>query len=277
MWPKNVLMVSPDFFDVTYAINPYMYDETSGDLKRVDKTLAREQWLKLKNTYAELGLSVHVIDGVADLPDMVFSANQTFPFYKNGKLQFVMSRMKSEFRQREVESFRTWCTHKNIEYYEIPQGLSFEGMGDALWNYETDEIFGGYGFRTDAAVYDWLADLTGKTVIKLHLVNDNFYHLDTALCILNRDTALYVPQAFSSESLDKLQMKFKNLVAVSEQEAHSCLAVNACSIDGQRVFVEKRAVRTQKILSQMGFELLLFNTSEYIKSGGSVFCLKLLF
>ncbi|MBY0384875.1 amidinotransferase [bacterium] len=277
MWPKNVLMVSPDFFDVTYAINPYMVDEVSGGLKQIDKNLALQQWQSLKKAYAEQGLSVHTIDGVADLPDMVFSANQTFPFYKNGQVRFVMSRMKSPFRQREVDSFRSWCLNKNIESYEIPEGLSFEGMGDALWNYESEEIFGGYGFRTDVAVYDWLSALTQKPVIKLHLVNDHFYHLDTALCILNRETALYVPKAFSAESVDKLRMKFKNLLAVPEQEAHACLAVNACSIDGKTVFVEKQAVFTQQLLKQLGFELQLFDTSEYIKSGGSVFCLKLLF
>lgn len=277
VWPKNVLMVSPDFFDVTYAINPYMVDKSSGDLKQIDKNLAHEQWQKLRKAYTDLGLTVHIINGQAGFPDMVFSANQTFPFYKNGKLQFVMSRMKSDFRQREVDFFRAWCVDQNIEYYEIPHGLTFEGMGDALWNYETDEIFGGYGFRTDRAVYDWLSDLTQKPVIKLHLINDNFYHLDTALCVVNRDTALYVPKAFSTESIDKLCLKFKNLLAVPEGEAHSCLAVNACSVDDHNVLVEKHAIMTQKLLRERGFELKLFDTSEFIKSGGSVFCLKLLF
>lgn len=276
MWPKNVLMVTPDFFDVTYAINPHMVDST-GALRRVDIPKAHLQWNQLKNGFEQQGLQVHTLCGTENLPDMVFSANQMFPFYKNNRVQFVLSRMKSAQRQQEVEFFQAWLQQKNIEFYKLPEGLSFEGMGDAVWNYEAGEIFGGHGYRTDPAVYDWLSDLTGVPITRLCLINDKFYHLDTALCVLNRDTALYVAEAFSSESVDKLKMKFKNLLAVPVDEAEGTLAANACSLDGRRVFVEAHAFFVQNQLRKLGFEVLSFDTSEFLKSGGSIFCLKLLF
>jgi N-dimethylarginine dimethylaminohydrolase len=217
------------------------------------------------------------LDGVPHLPDMVFAANQSFPFYKNGRLQFALSRMKSSFRQQEVESFKNLYFQNNQETYEIPEGLTFESMGDALWNYETQEIFGGYGFRTDEAVYDWLSVVTDTPVIKLKLINDKFYHMDTALCILNRDCALIVPEAFSAESLDKLKMKFKTLLRVPLVEAENYLAANACSIDGKTVFVEAKAVQTQQLLKDNGFKIVTIETSEYLKSGGSIFCLKMMY
>jgi N-dimethylarginine dimethylaminohydrolase len=276
MWPKNVLLVSPDHFDITYAINPYMREE-SGQLKTIDRTLAEQQWKTLRRSYQELGLHVTTIEGGKDLPDMIFAANQTFPFFKSGKKQFVISRMKSPLRQNEVTYFKQWLSGQNIEFYETPEDLTFEGMGDALWNYDTDEIFGGHGFRTDPLVYEWLSELTGRPVVRLHLVSEKFYHLDTALAILNANTALVVREAFSPESFEKLQMKFKNLLLVPLAEAESCLAANVCSVDGRNVFVEKKAKTVQKKLRDFGFQIHQFDTSEFIKAGGSIFCLKLLY
>ncbi len=276
MWPKNVLMVSPNYFAVEYAINPHMLDP-SGQLQKVDQVKAHKQWQLLREAFEVQGLQVRVVDGVAGLPDMVFAANQSFPFYKNGRLQMALSRMKSSFRQQEVLHFKQQYLHDNIETYEVPEGLTFESMGDAIWNYETNEIFGGYGFRTDEAVYDWLSEISQTPVIKLKLINEKFYHLDTALSILNRDTALVVAEAFSHESMDKLKMKFKNLLQVPFAEACNFLAANACSLNGQTVFVESRALETQKLLKENGFKIVTFDTSEYLKSGGSIFCLKMLY
>lgn len=269
-------MVTPKYFDVAYAINPHMLD-SSGSLQTIDRSKAVQQWEALLDGFRTQGLSMTIIEGEEHLPDMAFSANQMFPFYKDGHVQFVMSRMKSSFRQQEVSFFERWLVAKNREFYRLPEGLSFEGMGDAIWNYETGEIFGGYGFRTDREVYPWLERITGKTVIPLQLISDQFYHLDTALCILNKDTALVVEKAFSDESLDKLKIKFKNLLYIEADEAQQSLAANACSIDGQRVFVEAGAQKLQSQLRELGYEVLTFHTSEYLKSGGSIFCLKLLY
>ena len=41
-----------------------------------------EQWNTLKNTYEELGLTVHIIEGVPDLPDMVFLCQSILSIYK---------------------------------------------------------------------------------------------------------------------------------------------------------------------------------------------------
>src|SRR5690606_9944404 len=101
MWPKSTLMVNPIGFKVSYAINPYMTDK-QGKLNAVDENLAYQQWINLKNKFIELGVSVEVVDGNADCPDMVFCANQTFPFIKDGKKSVLLSRMHSTFRQPEI-------------------------------------------------------------------------------------------------------------------------------------------------------------------------------
>jgi N-dimethylarginine dimethylaminohydrolase len=63
---RSYLMCPPEYFDVTYAINPWMRPDAP-----VDPALAMRQWQALRATYASLGHSVATIEPVAGLPDMV--------------------------------------------------------------------------------------------------------------------------------------------------------------------------------------------------------------
>src|SRR6185312_12702860 len=98
-WPKRMLMVRPNGFRVDYAINPYMLDE-KGQLKKVDQALAMRQWENLKRTFESLGQTVDVIEGDPEFPDMVFSANQTLPYFdRQGRQCVLLSRMHAEQRR----------------------------------------------------------------------------------------------------------------------------------------------------------------------------------
>src|SRR5579859_5463196 len=67
---RTYLMCPPEYFDVSYAINPWMDPD-----QPVDTARAKAQWTGLHDTFARLGHRVHVIDPVPGLPDMVFAAN----------------------------------------------------------------------------------------------------------------------------------------------------------------------------------------------------------
>ncbi len=80
-------MVEPRGFRVDYAINPYMTDE-SGQLKVVNGAQAFAQWSALKNVFESLGIGVKTLSGDEALPDIVFCANQTFPYIdKSGQMR----------------------------------------------------------------------------------------------------------------------------------------------------------------------------------------------
>lgn len=273
-WPNKVLMVRPTFFDVEYAINPHMLDE-NGDLNKVDTALAMKQWETLKETFQKVGSTVEVIEGQDGLPDMVFCANQTFPFLKNGKPAMVLSHMHSEKRQPEVQFFEKWAEQNGVE--SIPAfSTEFEGMGDALWNYESGEIFGGYGFRTKWEVYPELEKIIGKRITTLELKDDRFYHLDTCLAILNEEIAAYVEEAFTEKGLQTLKRSFSHLIRIPLDEATNQLACNMCTPNGEDVIIQSGATETVAILEKTGFNVHEVDTSEFIKSGGSVFCMKML-
>lgn len=271
-WPKKMLMVSPEFFDVEYSINPHMLDD-DGNLNVIDKSNAKIQWQNLHSVFAQTGIDIEVIDGVAGLPDMVFCANQTFPFLRNGELNMVMSQMASEKRQPEVDAFRAWAKNSNVNIHELRSPL-FEGMGDALWDYDSGNIFAGYGFRTRPETYAELEKIVGRKITTFELKDARFYHLDTCLALLGNGTGAYVEEAFTKEGLETLKNSLPTLLRVPLSEATEQLACNMCTPNGKDVVLQQGAVSTVAELKKLGYRIHEVDTSEYIKSGGSVFCMK---
>ncbi|MGH3234885.1 MAG: amidinotransferase, partial [Streptosporangiaceae bacterium] len=66
-----------------------------------------------------------------------------------------------------------------------------EGEGDILFTGRA--LIAGYGFRTDLAAHAELEETFGVPVMSVRLVDPRFYHLDTAMCVLDADTAAYYP------------------------------------------------------------------------------------
>ena len=67
----TVLMCRPEHFTVSYRINPWMHPEDP-----TDTSLALKQWTVLYDTYVDLGFTVHLIDSLPGLPDMVQPINR---------------------------------------------------------------------------------------------------------------------------------------------------------------------------------------------------------
>ena len=68
--------------------------------------------------------------------------------------------------------------------------------------------------------------------------------------------------------------KFETLIEVEEKDAAESMACNATAFDSRAVVIDQRAQRTIAALSDAGFRPLAVDTGEFMKSGGSVYCLK---
>lgn len=273
--PSEVLLVKPTFFEVEYVINPHM----KGHIGDVNQPAAINEWETLKNAYDELGLNVHVIDGQRGLPDMVFCANQSFPFIDvEGNKKVLMSIMRAEQRADEVSFIEDW--YKNVGYeihhVEDDRVVAFEGMGDAIWHFRKRLIFGGYGFRTSLVTYEAIAKKFNIPVIALELKDPKFYHLDTCLCSLNENTVLIYPDAFTDNGLELIKTLIPNVIETNKYESEELFACNATCPDGKNVFIQQGCIDANAKLKEAGFNIHEFSTFEYIKSGGSVFCMKML-
>ena len=254
-------MVNPAHYDVVYQINEHMNLE-----KKVDKELAKTQWLSLKKIYTELGFKVIEAPGNEEFPDMVFAANQLFTTPE----KVFLSQMKYPERKGEVQFLQHFLKlHKAVQV-----NASFESMGDLLWDYEGERLFGGYGYRTDLAAYDEIKKVIDTEITTLELANARFYHLDTCLSIINKNTALFVASAFSEKTKKTLQQHFTELIEVDEQESLEYLACNAHCPDGKNIIIEQGAVKLQADCERVGLNIHTADTSEFLKSGGSIFCLK---
>jgi len=270
-WPKTILMVDPDYFDVTYAINEHMKDEF-GQLQKIDHLLAQKQWNGLKQCYENLGAKVIVKKSNPCFPDMVFCANPFFTYLdSHRKLKVIFSKMNNTERSGEVDLWRSWFGEKGIEGISISG--QFEGMGDALWEYESGRLFGGHGFRSKKETYQEVSHLAGVTPILLTLVDERFYHLDTCFSPLNKNVALYYPPAFDQLSNKILHDHFDHLIELTEPEAMN-FAANCHCLDGKNVLIQSGDYTFTEKLNILGFELHYLDTSEFIKAGGSIFCLK---
>ncbi len=274
--PNCVVLTTPEHFDITYVINPHM----EGHVGSVQSDVAWQQWKALRAAYTALDMHVHVVDGVKGLPDMVFCANQTLPYYnpETDTAGVVLSRMHAPERRDEVPHYRAFFDDQDYAVHTLPSEVpgSFEGMGDALWHPGHAALWGGYGFRTDIDVYEALHDLLGVHVYALHLDDPDFYHLDTCLSVLDADTALYYPGAFDDDGRALLEHGFSTLIEVPEHEARNLFACNAHCPDEQHVLIQEGCTTTEANLRDAGFTPVPLDTSEFLKAGGSVFCMKVM-
>lgn len=274
---SSVLMVSPDHFRVDYVINPHMHD-AAGRPNVVDRPLAQRQWAALKALYEKLGYRVDVLDGVASLPDMVFAANQSFPFVgRDGRRRVLISAMARPERRGETAAFERWYGARGFEIRNADPSLgSIEGMGDALWVPGRRLLLVGHGFRTSPKAAAAMAEIVETPVVLLELVDDRFYHLDTAAAPIDATTCLAFRRAFTPAGWELLNRVFARVIEVSESEAVLAFACNAHSPDARRVILEPAAVETRKRLEALGFGVETVDVSEFRKSGGSIFCMKMM-
>ena len=101
-------------------------------------------------------------------------------------------------------------------------------------------------------------------------------HLDTCFCVLSDEAALYFPDAFDAEGRALLASMFPRLIEVCEEEATRSLACNAHAVDGKTVILQRGAVDTVARLRAEGFCAIEVETDEFLKSGASVFCMKMM-
>ena len=273
--PREVLMVTPDHFSVDYVINPHM----EGNVGTVNKKKARWQWEVIRNKFRLLGLRVHELQGEPGFPDMVFSANQSMPYIDPDGHKFaLMSIMHSGHRKEEVPYFEQWYRQHGygICYLDEDNITDFEGMGDAIWHFRKRILWGGYGYRSSPKAYEEISRTLDVPVVQLELIHPSFYHLDTCFCMLNEESVLIYPKAFTPDGLELIHTAFPLVIEAPEKEAQELFACNASCPDGKNVIIQKGCREVNKALKENGFAFHEVDTGEFLKSGGSVFCIKLM-
>lgn len=271
--PSGVLMCPPDHFQVLSVKNPFM----SRHVGAVDVALARRQWDDLVAAFEKAGCPVSLIPATPGLEDMVFSANSSLAGTRpDGEKIALISAMRHASRRRETEAFEAWYERNGYRVVRLKAGghETFEGSGDAVWHPGKRLLWGGHGFRTDPQIFEQVAEAFKTPVIQLKLVNERFYHLDTCFCPLTPEAVLVYPSAFDAASLELILKIFPIVVTCSEADAVSRMACNAAVWRSKTAIVQKGAAVAAGHMKAMGLEVIEVDTSEFVKSGGSVYCMK---
>jgi N-dimethylarginine dimethylaminohydrolase len=255
---RHFLMCPPTYFDVTYRINPWMHPDASVSQRR-----AMQQWKALRRAFVEAGHVVDVIEPIDGLPDMVFAANGGLVI--DGRA--VAARFRFRERAAESAAYERWFAAAGLTSLG-PTAAVNEGEGDLL--VVGDLVLAGTGFRTHLEAHAEISALLARPVVSLDLVDDRYYHLDTALAVLSDDEVAYFPEAFSRRSQVLLHDLFPNGVLATAADA-AAFGLNAVS-DGRRVFLPAGATGLERQLVERGFEPHPIDVSELLKAGGGVKC-----
>jgi len=280
--PRKVLICTPEYFDLVDVKNVHM----EGNVGGLNRNRAVKEWNQLKSVYQswkQQGILEDLLEisGVKGLEDMVFTANQSFPWMLHGKKAVVMSKMRHASREREVPYFRSFYKNHGYETLELKGEACFEGMGDLIPHYGKNLLYGGYGHRTEAEAYGEISQLLKVPVVLLKLEDHRFYHLDTCFIPADENTVLLTPAAFRKEDMQGLRKLFKNIIEIPDDEAERFFALNAHIINDQQTkkkvaVIQKGTTEMKEQLNKLGFEVTEIDTSEYMKSGGSCFCMKMM-
>ncbi|GAA2285409.1 amidinotransferase [Streptomyces ruber] len=260
---RRYLVCEPRHFAVSYAINPWMHPD-----RPVDVDLARGQWAELIRAYRAHGHDVDTVEPVADLPDMVFAANSALVL--EGRV--FGSLFHAPERRPESLAYETWFKEAGYTVHR-PESVC-EGEGDLVpagrW------VLAGTGFRTTREAHREVQEFFGVPVISLQLVDPWFYHLDTALFVLdepdggNHANIAYYPEAFSPGSREVLARLYPDAVLATREDALA-FGLNSVS-DGRHVFISSGAEELAARLAARGYLPVPVDLSEFHKAGGGIKC-----
>ncbi|MCP4092764.1 MAG: amidinotransferase [Planctomycetes bacterium] len=275
--PRHVLMADPAAFTVKEAINDFMKD-ADGNLLKVDEELARQQWLNLFQAFQRrAGLNCVALPAQDGLEDLCFTANPSMAIpLPGGGLDIWLGIMAFGSRAGESSQHERYFRQLGLEPKSMPASVTrFEAHGDGILHPGRFILHAGIGQRSSEEAWQHLSEAYPEMDVLLYELQDTpFYHLDTALAALDETTALYMPQAFNETGLELVHKAFPNAIALNEAEGMN-FAGNAFCPDKQHVFLQAGSTELEEKIAARGFTPVPIDTSEFMKSGGSVFCLKM--
>ncbi|HEU0202200.1 MAG TPA: arginine deiminase-related protein [Burkholderiaceae bacterium] len=272
----HLMMSAPDFFEVSYRINPWMDPArwaVSAERLAAD---ARNGWEELKHTYQRLGAVIEIQPAQRGLPDMVFTANAGLVLDRRA----VLARFVCEERRGEEPHNRAFFERLRAEgvidrVIEPSAGLYFEGAGDAIWDRTRGILWTGWGQRSSREMQHVLAEYYGVPAVALELIDPRFYHLDTCFCVLSRGEVVAYRPAFSATSwavIEELIGRDRLIEAVDDDAFH--LAVNSVCL-GDDVVLCHASTGLREQLTQRGYRPHIVPLDSFNRSGGAAYCLTL--
>lgn len=230
----------------------------------VDRDRALYEWETLVQTFEKSNIQTYIVEQRERYPDMVFATDEGIV----GKKNILLSNFRYKQRTGEQKYYLPWYKQQNLNIIRFKSRCFFEG-GDAIrWR---DQLFVGFGFRTDSVAAAHIAHYLDTDVYTIRLVDPLYFHLDTCLFVLNDDVAFYYPKAFDQPSKDLLRRVIPKLEILTKEEAEA-FAANSLVTD-HHVIIPKQKTHFAERIKSFGYNPIEVSMNEFLKSGGGVHCL----
>ena len=280
---QSFVMNFPLTLDTSNPNNIWMEEMSQEDLQ-ISKPKAYRQFMDLYNFMAGQSL-VNILPSEGNFQDQVYVANLgiQLPHIKD-KNVIILSNFTSPPRQGEEAVGETYFHQMGYQTHKCP--YKFEGEADLKYLYDNVYI-GGYGIRSDIKAYEWMEENFGMKIIKVRMVDEYMYHLDCSIFPLNPHQTMICTELYTPEELAQISYH-TDVINISGDDAMYGLAnsvrlgnmvlcasnISELKKTHEYYESEKRKLETlEKICSDQGMEPVIFNLSEYMKSGAMLSCM----
>jgi N-dimethylarginine dimethylaminohydrolase len=264
--------------------NNIWMQELSDEELFVNKPKAYKQFMDLYSFMAGNSLT-YLLPSEGNFQDQVYVANLGIYLpHITGENHIVLSNFTSDPRKGEElvgEKF-----FNQMGYQTAISPYKWEGEADLKYLYDNVYI-GGYGIRSNIKTYEWMEKNYDMNIIKVAMVDEYLYHLDCSIFALNPDQTLVCTELFDPAELAEIE-KHTEIIDVNIEDALGGMtnsvrmgnmilcASNISEMKKTHEYYEgekHKLASLEKICSDAGMEPVIFNLSEYMKSGAMLSCM----
>ena len=234
------------------------------ELGKPDYEKALKQHENYIETLKKCGVNVTVLEPLEEFPDSCFVEDTAVLTKKCA----IVSNPGAESRNKEpefmVETIKKFYSEDKIEYIKAPGTL--EG-GDVMM--VGDHFYVGKSARTnEEGIKQFIKILNKYDLTGSEVPLEKVLHLKTGVNYIENNNMLV-----SGEFIDKKDFENYNKIIVPEDESYgaNCIWVN------ETVIVPKGYPKIEKAIKDMGYKVLVTDTSEFKKIDGGLSCLSLRF
>ena len=263
--------------------NIWMQELTDEELA-INRPKAYKQFMDLYNFVAG-GSLTYLLPSEGNFQDQVYVANLGIYLpHITDENHIVLSNFTSDPRKGEEHVGEKFFTQMGYKTAISP--YKWEGEADLKYLYDNVYI-GGYGIRSNIKTYEWMEKEYNMDIIKLAMVDEYLYHLDCSIFALNQDQTLICTELYDEDEIKMLE-KHTEIIDIDVEDALGGLtnsvrmgnmvlcASNISEMKKSHEYYagEKHKLETlEKICGDAGMEPVIFNLSEFMKSGAMLSCM----
>jgi N-dimethylarginine dimethylaminohydrolase len=280
---QSYVMNFPFSLSTSDPNNIWMQELTNEELA-INRPKAYKQFMDLYNFVAG-GSLTYLLPSEGNFQDQVYVANLGIYLpHITDENHIILSNFTSDPRKGEEHVGEKFFNQMGYKTAISP--YKWEGEADLKFLYDNVYI-GGYDIRSDIKTYEWMEENYGMNIIKLEMVDEYLYHLDCSVFALNQDQTLICTELYEESELKMLE-KHTEIIDIDVEDALGGLtnsvrmgnmilcASNISEMKKTHEYYagEKHKLETlEKICGDAGMEPVIFNLSEYMKSGAMLSCM----